>query len=234
MQRISRLAAQGAWGALAAFVLDSDIPAFLRKGALEALGGQPGFERDILTIRNRGANAPLSMNEIGHYVLIAVEFGKVPPCSDRGPNSAASYVDWSFLEKRPDFSDGGLHLHLVGRGLLRFVPPKEFPACAAANLGDARDNCISGTKKIFMKLHANWGHVSAGKLERVLADLEGGNFHLVHFADEVLGHCDVCKASDKAPHFPIAGASTVSGRSHRTACYGYIFQVFIASSRPAQ
>ena len=41
-------------------------------------------------------------------------------------------------------------------------------------------------------------------------DSENGNSHLVNFADEVLEHCDVCDALDKAPHVPIAGASTAS------------------------
>ena len=36
-----------------------------------------------------------------------------------------------------------------------------------------------------------------------------GNLHLVNFADDVLEHCDVCEAFDKAPHAPIARASSV-------------------------
>ena len=41
----------GRKGAFAASVLEADIPALPRKGALESLGGWLGRERDILTIR---------------------------------------------------------------------------------------------------------------------------------------------------------------------------------------
>ena len=39
----------GCTGALKAFVLDAEIPALLRKGALEALGAQLDFEKDALS-----------------------------------------------------------------------------------------------------------------------------------------------------------------------------------------
>ena len=77
-------------------------------------------------------------------------------------------------------------------------------------LEDARDDCISEPKKIIAKLHANWGHAAASRLKRVLADSECGNSNLVNFADDVLEHCDVCKAYEKAPHVPIAGTSPAS------------------------
>ena len=83
----------GCKGALAGFAPDADIPAFLRKGALEALGGQLEFEHDILTVRKRGVLAPLRVNAMGHYVLRVVEFSKRPPCSDPVPNLAASYFE---------------------------------------------------------------------------------------------------------------------------------------------
>ena len=38
----------------------------------------------------------------GQYIVRVVEFG-------RGPHVAASYFEWSFVEKRSDLSDGGLH-----------------------------------------------------------------------------------------------------------------------------
>ena len=107
-------------------------------------------------------------------------------------------------------SDGGLHFPLVDGGLLRFVPPREFPACAAATSGDARDDSISDPKKIIMKLHVNWGHASATQLKRVLVDSDGSMSHFAPHLEAVLGKCDVCRAFDKAPHVPIAGASAVS------------------------
>ena len=60
-----------------------------RKGALETLRGRLDFVRDILTIRNRGADIPMKVNELGRYVLSVVAFVRGPPCVDRGPNMAA-------------------------------------------------------------------------------------------------------------------------------------------------
>ena len=77
------------------------------------------------------------------------------------------------------------------------------------NLGEARDASISDSKKTITKLHVNWGHAPAPQPKRVLVDSEGGHSHFVNFADEVLEHCDVCRAFDMAPHGPTAGTSTV-------------------------
>ena len=82
----------------------------LRKGAHEALRGQSVFGRDISTIRTRGAGIPLKMNEMGHYVLSVVAFGKGPSRVDRRPNLAAPVSGWTVSDKRPDVSNGGLHL----------------------------------------------------------------------------------------------------------------------------
>ena len=111
----------GRKGAFTAFVLDAGIPALLRKGALEALGAQLDFEKDTLSLLRHGICAPLRVNAMGHYIVSVVEFG-------RGPNLAASYFEWSFPEKRPDLSDGGLHMPLVESGHIRFAPPREFSA----------------------------------------------------------------------------------------------------------
>ena len=49
----------GAKGNFTAFVLAADIPAFLRKGALEAMGGRLDFFRDTLTLGFGGTEIPL-------------------------------------------------------------------------------------------------------------------------------------------------------------------------------
>ena len=72
--------------------------------------GQLHFARNVLEIRNRGADVPREVNEIGHYVLSAVAFGKGPSRVDRGPKLAASFSEWAALGKRPGLSNGGLHL----------------------------------------------------------------------------------------------------------------------------
>ena len=77
---------------------------------------------------------------MGHYFATVVEFA-------RGPNVAASYFGWSFVEKRPDLSDGCLHLPRLGSGLIRFAHPRGFSACTAVTLGDAQDDNVSDPKK---------------------------------------------------------------------------------------
>ena len=149
----------GRRGAFTAFVLDADIPAVLREGALEALGGQLDFERDALSFRTHGMNDPLNANEMGHYVLRVVEFDKGPPRWGRGPCLAASYFEWSFSGKRPRVSEGGLHLPLKESGRLRYVPPKEFSACTAVTLGDARGDSIPDPKKFFLRNYVLIGDV---------------------------------------------------------------------------
>ena len=144
----SKVGVAGCKGACAAFVLGAEIPALVCEEALEALGAQLDFEKDTLSRLRHGVRVPLRVNAMGHYVVSVVEFG-------RGPNLAASRFEWAVAEKRPDLSDGGLHVPLVGSGLNRFDPLREFSACAAATLGDARDDSISGPKKIIKKLHVN-------------------------------------------------------------------------------
>ena len=127
-----------------AFVLDAEIPALLRKGPLEALGVQLVIFKDALSLLRHGVCVPLGVNAKGHHIVSVIEFGS-------GPNFAASFCEWSFLEKRPDLSDGGLHLPLVGSGLIRFVPPQDFSACMAVTLGNARGDGSSDPNKIITK-----------------------------------------------------------------------------------
>ena len=69
---------------------------------------------------------------------------------------------------------------------------------------------MEAPKRIIMKLHANWGHASASQLKRILVDSDSGLSHLVAHVDSVLDTREVRRVSDKAPHLPIAGTSSVS------------------------
>ena len=62
-----------------------------------------------------------------------------------------------------------------------------FFACAAATLGDAQGDSISGPKKIIMKLHATRRHASATQSPRVLVDSDGGMFHSANHVDKAFG-----------------------------------------------
>ena len=72
------------------------------------------------------------------------------------------------------------------------------------------DGCSSDHKKIVMELHVNWGPASAQQLNRVPADSDSGNAHLLTCMDESLEQREVCRASDKAPRVPAAGNPTVA------------------------
>ena len=68
--------AAGNKGKCTAFVLEADMPALLRKGAVEALGGQLDFSRDALALRKKGVAIPLRVSRKGRYTLSVVDFAK--------------------------------------------------------------------------------------------------------------------------------------------------------------
>ena len=61
-------------GTFTAFVLDSDIPALLSKGALESLRGCLDFAQHTLTLGKTGKVIPLQMSDMGHYILSVADF----------------------------------------------------------------------------------------------------------------------------------------------------------------
>ena len=117
MPRILQLELQVAWGLLAAFTLEADILALLRKGALRALGGQLDFACDVLTLREERADPSLAGYQVGRNVLSVVAFGERPPRSVRGPKLTASHFGRVFAGTRPDLSTGCLHLPLTADAL---------------------------------------------------------------------------------------------------------------------
>ena len=66
-----------------------------------------------------------------------------------------------------------------------------------------------------MKLNVDWGHTSARRLTRVLADPDGETFGLANYVDEALEQSEICRTYDTAPHVPIAGTTTVSPVNER-------------------
>ena len=83
-------------GKHAAFAPDADIPALLRRGALEALGGQLEFLRGSLVLRRQGVKIPLMVNR--------VDFRKDPSKSaSRCPEASASF--FHIVQEAPDLSD---------------------------------------------------------------------------------------------------------------------------------
>ena len=68
------IAIVGYTGHFMAYVVDADIPALLGKGALEPLGGHLNFRGRVLTLESLGADIPLEMSPVGHYLLNVVDF----------------------------------------------------------------------------------------------------------------------------------------------------------------
>ena len=65
-------------GILAACALETDIPASLREGTSESLGGELDSASDVLTLRNRGLGILSAALLTGHYLLSDAAFGDGP------------------------------------------------------------------------------------------------------------------------------------------------------------
>ena len=135
-------------GKITAFALGADIPALLGRGAMGALRGQLDFPRDALALRRRGAAIPLRVNRMGRFTLSAVDFGKGESRKVRSPVVSASYPGRASAKKRPNLSNGGLHLPNTNDGSCHFGAPSAFPACKAVALGDASGGCLSDPRRL--------------------------------------------------------------------------------------
>ena len=115
-----------------------------------------------------------------------------------------------------------------------FNPPRTLSACEAATLGYARHGTLSDPKKIIMKWYVNWRSASAQQIERAMVRSGWDNLHLPQHVDEVLVHCEVCIAFDRAPHVSVAGTATASifGRRRRVACFGCLLEVLVSYAGP--
>ena len=86
----------------------------------------------------RGRHSP-GRGQDGPFFLSVVDFGMGRSKKPKGPKVSAPYFKWAFAQKRPGLTDGGQRLRYEEDGLYRFEPPRTFPACKAATLGDATD-----------------------------------------------------------------------------------------------
>ena len=145
---------------------------------------------------------------MGHYILGAVDFGEDPSKRARDLVASASFSE--IIHQTSDLSRGGIHFPYTEHGPRDSQPPQRIWFRKAATLGDSRDRRLTNPKNIVMKSHVNWGDASAQQLKGVLMYSEGVSAHLLPRVDEAVGQCEVCRASGKAPHAPVAGTSTVS------------------------
>ena len=144
----------GIRGIFTAFALEAEIPALLREGAMEALGGQLDFLRGSFNLPRQGVQKRLGVDRVGHYILSVVDFRKDPPRrASRCPEASASL--FHLAQKFPDLPERDLHLPHPPDGLYRFETPPTFAACKAITLGDAEACRLTGPRKNVMKLHVN-------------------------------------------------------------------------------
>ena len=143
--------------------------AFSSEGALEASGGQLVFACNVLTLNKMGVDAPLKVNCMRQFVLLAASCGEERKKSLSGPTHSAAHFEWAFLKKRPNFSGTGLRSFYAEDGLNQFDHPRIFLACQAERLGDAADLCFRDPEKIVVEMHAIWGHLPAQQLSRKTA-----------------------------------------------------------------
>ena len=100
---------------------------FQRKGAMEALGGEPDFLRGSLNLRRQGAQIPLRVNRVGRNILSAVDLRADPSRgASKCPEASASFSH--LVQKIPNMSDGGLHLPYTPDGLYRSETTLTFAA----------------------------------------------------------------------------------------------------------
>ena len=76
---------------LTALLLEAEIPALMRNGVLEAMGGQLDFASNVWAFRRTGVDVPLEVNGIGDSVLRVASFVKGRKKSVGGPTISASY-----------------------------------------------------------------------------------------------------------------------------------------------
>ena len=74
---------------------------------------------------------------MGRYILGVVDFGKNASSAAGGPVVSDSYFEWAFVNMNPNLPNGRSHLSYTGDGLYQSEPPRTFPACKAATLGDS-------------------------------------------------------------------------------------------------
>ena len=74
-------------------MLDADMPALLRKGALAALGAQWDFVYDVLSFRRRGVHIPLRVNQMGDCILSVGSSGEGRWGSGRCSECPASVLE---------------------------------------------------------------------------------------------------------------------------------------------
>ena len=70
------IAIVGYAGHFMAYVVDADFPASLGQEALETLGGHLDFCERVLALELLGADIPLEMSAVGHYLLNVADFPK--------------------------------------------------------------------------------------------------------------------------------------------------------------
>ena len=158
----------GIKGLFTAFVLDSDIPALLRKGALETLQGRLDFARHTLTLGSNekewgGTLRPEQMSGVGLYVLSVADFPN--------PANSAPLFHWApktretrlrDLMRNGGFRWAGGPLEPTRSVPNEFGPPQLFAACRAT-LRDAGNSEKTDPKKTIIgdaprqrKLNAFW------------------------------------------------------------------------------
>ena len=103
-----------------------------------------------------------------------------------------------------------LHIPYPEDGLRQLDPPRSNSARRTVAPEDAAVPCFPGPEKLFLKLHVDWGPVSAEQLRSVIVERGGRTMGLMNFAYRVLRQREACRAFDTAPHLPIAGTSTAS------------------------
>ena len=152
------MAIAGCRGTFNNFLVDSDIPALLREGALEETRWKLDFPRNCLQLTKVG--------DCGEAF-----------CVERCPHWQARFSfasPWGIPEGGACFL-GGHGLPTAGISFLDFkdefrkVPaPRRFQGCKAPVLKNAPNPNPQSDRGIVRTLQSEWGHASPNQLERIL------------------------------------------------------------------
>ena len=192
-------------GTLTAFVLDSDIPALLSKGALESLRGCLDFAQRTLTLGKTGKVIPLQMSEMGHYILSVADF----PARVH----SASLIQWTPLNQATQM------MGLMRNGGFCWSedpePPPVASACKVVASREADNAEDSDSNSGILKLHINGDPALATQIKQVLVEVEGDTRSPPQYVDRVVSPWDTYHALANAPYFQISGTPTVYGFNER-------------------
>ena len=118
-----RVGIAGGHGETATSLLDADIRALLRRGALGSLVGQLELPRDNLRLGRLGIETPLAGEGMGRYALTAASFGEKERVSVGHGSTLSVPRFFSAVEvERASLANGGICSRVLRMACVNLIP----------------------------------------------------------------------------------------------------------------